>query len=698
MPNRIFKRESIVSYLIMILFIFLNLQNLLAQEELKLELRYKEWLNKDVAYIIAPEEKEFFLQLKTNEERDRFIEDFWQRRDPYPETPENEFKKEYYQRLEYANKNLGTESSRAGWMTDRGRIYILLGKPNYIFHEVSGIKFYPLEIWYYDNPSLRDLPTGLRIMFYKRRGVGEYRLYSPFFDGLGSLMPAYYGVPNDVFLSNPNFLAELDYDIRQAALSVAPGVSLTSSEDVLVKFYSPPREYIKVPFSGKTAIVTAKVSYATIPLEMAVHYVKYNDSAYVLNYAVEVPPKYLSFNQRDDKFYTRIDINGTIVDHNNQVAVVISDNAYIEQTKEQFDKSKTYRFVYKGQKLLIPGRYTLNLVLRDFISNQMGSISEQFAISSFGQEKLQMSTPVLCYKIERESAYSANKWKPFVYDNIHLFPKIDNTFDRSDTVYIYSQLYYPRIESLSSLPAFTCLYEIRDSEGKVVKKSEEKLIDANPGPFGRINLLSKLPINDLPPGHYKIRINAEESNLKQSIEVATDMTISGLDQNLGRLQFERMLEESPLFAHISLGQQYFNRGEIDQAQFHFRTALEFNRNSLDARVKLAKCLILKKDYKAAEELLIEALHQEPNNYDALICMGALQSSLQRYTQAIENYKKALDIGLETASLRNALGEAYMLVKDYTAAKESFERSLKLNPEQQNVKDVLQQLEKMISDS
>jgi GWxTD domain-containing protein len=691
------KRELLFPLLLAALFLIASFQGFFAQED-KLETRYKEWLQKDVAYIITPEEKEFFLQLKTNEERDKFIEDFWQRRDPYPETPVNEFKEEHYRRFNYANKNLGTESPREGWMTDRGRIYILLGKPNYIFHEPSGIRFYPLEIWYYDNPPIRDLPTGLRLMFFKRRGVGEYRLYSPFFDGLGSLMPAYYGVPNDVFLSNPNFLAQLDFDVRQAALSVAPGVSLTSSEDVLVKFYSPPKEYIKVPFSGKTPIVTTKISYATIPLEMVVNHVKYNDSAYVLNFAVEVPPKYLSFSERDDNFYTRIDINGTIVDQNNQIAATISDKAYIEQTKEQLDKSKTYRFVYKGQKLLIPGRYTLNLVLRDFISNQMGNISQQFTISSFGQKRLQMIKPVLSYKMESKAITSPDKWEPFVYDNIRIFPKVDKTFDKSNTVYVYSQLYYPRIESLSSLPNFTCLYEIRDSEGKVVKQWNERLIDVKPGSFGRIHLLKQLPIKDLSPGQYKIRINVEEINLKQSIESTTDIVISDINQNLGRFQFERMLDSAPLFTHLNLGQQYFNRGEIDQAQFHFRTALEFDRNSLDAKVKLAKCLILKKDYQAAEKFLIEALNQESNHYDALICMGSLQSSLEKYSQAIENYKKALDIGLETAALRNALGEAYMLAGNYKAAKESFERSLKLNPKQQNVKEVLERLGKMISDS
>ena len=682
--------------LILTIAIFISGESLGEQEEEKLESRYKEWLLKEVAYIITREEKDFFLRQQTNEERDIFIEDFWRRRDPFPETPINEYKVEHYRRLKYANEKLADDTPRAGCLTDRGRVYILLGKPNYILREPSGIRFYPLEIWYYDNPPLRELPTGLRLLFFKRRGIGEYRLYSPFFDGLGSLMPAYYGIPNDFFLSNPRLLAQLDPDIRQSAFSVAPGLGIGSSEDVLVKLYSPPREYVKVPFEGETPRVTATIFYATIPLEMTVNYIKYNKSAYLLNYAIEVAPKHLSFSERENKYYTRIDISGNILDQNNQIAATIEDKVFFEQTEEELEKSKTYRFIYKDQKILIPGHYTINLILRDFITNQMGRLSQKFTIPLLSQESLQMSSPVLGYKIQRESTTSPNEWKPFVYDDIRIFPKVDNTFDTSNNLYIYCQLYYPMIKLSQFLPLLSCQYEIQNSEGKTLKRIEERLTDIKPGAYGRLHLLKELPIYDLQPGQYLVRIIAKESNIKQSCEASAPLIISGLPQNLGRFQVERMLPSSPLFAHLGLGQQYFNRGDIAQAKAHFRMALDFDPNSLPAQVKLAKCLILQRDYKTAEQILSQALAQEPNNYDALVCMGSLNSSLKRYPQAIENYNKALDVGLESSTLLNALGEACMLAGDFKSAKSYFERSLVLNPDQANVKAILAQLEKKIS--
>ena len=690
------KGLSQVFCLVLIMAIFLSGESLGAQEEEKLESRYQEWLLKDVAYIITPEEKDFFLRLRTNEERNIFIEDFWRRRDPLPETPINEYREEHYRRFKYANEKLADDTPREGCLTDRGRVYILLGKPNYILREPSGIRFYPLEIWYYDNPSLRELPSGLRLLFFKRRGVGEYRLYSPFFDGLGSLMPAYYGIPNDFFLSNPRFLAQLDPDIRQAALSVAPGLGIGSSEDMLVRLYSPPRQNIRVPFEGETPRVATTIFYATIPLEMTVNYVKYNKSAYLLNYAVEIPPQHLSFSEREDKYYTRIDISGHIVDQNNQIAATIEDKVFFEQTKQELEKSKTYRFIYKDQKILIPGHYTVNLILRNYINNQMGRIGQKFAFPLLSQERLQMSSLVLGYKIQRESTAAPSQWKPFVYGDIRIFPKVDNTFDTSTNLYVYCQLYYPILKSLPFPPVLSCQYEIQNSEGKILKRIEERLTDIKLGDYGRIHLLKNLPIYDLQPGQYLVKIIAKESNLKQSCEASAPLAISGLPQNLGRFQVERMLPSTPLFTHLSLGQQYFNRGEIAQAKAHFRMALDFDPNSLPAKVKLAKCLILQRDYKTAEQILSQALSQEPNNYDALICMGSLNSSLKRYPQAIENYKKALDIGLESSTLLNALGEAYMLAGDLRSAKSCFERSLILNPDQANVKAILAQLEKKIS--
>jgi len=108
----------------------------------------REFLSK-VRYIVTKQERKIFLNLPPSE-RKRFIEEFWKKRDPDPETEENEFKRQYFSRIEEAN-HLFSEGGRQGWLQDRGRIYILLGPPEQREAYPRGYSLYgkPIEIWYY---------------------------------------------------------------------------------------------------------------------------------------------------------------------------------------------------------------------------------------------------------------------------------------------------------------------------------------------------------------------------------------------------------------------------------------------------------------------------------------------------------------------------------------------------------------------
>ena len=90
---------------------------------------HRDWLEREVVYIITDRENDVFLSLESFDERQRFIEAFWRKRDPNRTTPENEFRIEHYRRIDYANTFLGRETFLEGWQTDRGRYYIILGEP-----------------------------------------------------------------------------------------------------------------------------------------------------------------------------------------------------------------------------------------------------------------------------------------------------------------------------------------------------------------------------------------------------------------------------------------------------------------------------------------------------------------------------------------------------------------------------------------
>ncbi len=136
---------------------------------------YRKWLDQDATYIITEEEKEAFLDLKSDEERQRFIEQFWARRNPDPGSKDNSFKEEHYRRFAYANKRFG--NGLPGWKTDRGRIYIMYGPPDEIeSHPQPEAGAFPHERWFYRH--IEGIGDKVTVEFVDKVGTGDYRITS----------------------------------------------------------------------------------------------------------------------------------------------------------------------------------------------------------------------------------------------------------------------------------------------------------------------------------------------------------------------------------------------------------------------------------------------------------------------------------------------------------------------------------------
>src|SRR6201993_3946005 len=155
------------------------------QKELKQELKgpYKRWLDEDVRWIITDQEMKAFKNLSNDEERESFIENFWLRRNPNPDSPENEFREEHYRRIAYANEHFA--AGKPGWKTDRGHIYIAFGKPDSIDSHPSGGSYqrpmeegggetstFPFEVWHYR--YLEGVGDNLDLEFVDTCQCGDY--------------------------------------------------------------------------------------------------------------------------------------------------------------------------------------------------------------------------------------------------------------------------------------------------------------------------------------------------------------------------------------------------------------------------------------------------------------------------------------------------------------------------------------------
>src|SRR5437588_398976 len=189
----------------------------LGQKKQKLEKNYRDWLERDVAYIITRDERYSFLKLTTDEAREKFIETFWEIRNPSPGSPANSYKDEIYQRIAFADARFGIGSGVEGWRTDRGRTYITLGPPQQKQVLRNSANLYPIEIWFYGgaNPAL---PPFFYVMFYQRQGSGDYRFYSPYTDGPDKLATGVEAINSRSaalrMIRNSRGLTRLDYALR----------------------------------------------------------------------------------------------------------------------------------------------------------------------------------------------------------------------------------------------------------------------------------------------------------------------------------------------------------------------------------------------------------------------------------------------------------------------------------------------------
>ena len=192
-----------------------------AQKRNALPEHYAKWLNEEVPYIITDEEKKGFLRLTTDADRDLFIEDFWDVRNPVRGAVPNTYKEEHYKRLQYANETFGRRSNTPGWHTDMGRAWILFGKPKSHVTFIGYSQLYPCELWFYSNETGDpSFPSFFSLLFYMPEDIGEYRFYRPYLDGPMQLVRgSQFNANSDVY----SFLRPIGADLALASMSLIPG-------------------------------------------------------------------------------------------------------------------------------------------------------------------------------------------------------------------------------------------------------------------------------------------------------------------------------------------------------------------------------------------------------------------------------------------------------------------------------------------
>ncbi len=354
----------------------------------KLPARYKTWLTEEVVYIIAAKEKEVFLQLETDLERESFIKAFWRQRDPNPNTPENEFQIEHYRRITYANNWFGKESPAPGWKSDQGRVYIILGEPKSIDRIENKTELRNIVTWYYQGLGELGLPNAFNVLFFKRDYTGDYELYSPIRFGPQYLMANYDGDMTD-YQTAYFTLLNLEPAIAELSLNLIPGESSgyspSMSSELLItnKIPATPARQVNTKYAEKMLrykdMVEMEYTANYIDSSKVVAVVRHAAAgSYFVHYLIE--PKKLSIEKYNDKFYTTLEVFGNVIDDQNRNVFQFSKTIPVELNEAQMGQIQNKLFSFQDMFPLIPGKYKLTVLLKNSVSREFTSMESDIEI------------------------------------------------------------------------------------------------------------------------------------------------------------------------------------------------------------------------------------------------------------------------------------------------------------------------------
>jgi GWxTD domain-containing protein len=500
----------------------------------ELETPYKTWLNTDVVYIITDEERKAFKNLQTDEERQQFVEQFWLRRDPTPDTEENEFKEEHYRRIAYANEHYA--SGIPGWKADRGRIYITFGPPDEIESHPSGGSYerpqeegggststYPFEKWRYR--YIDGIGNNVEIEFVDTTMSGEYHmtmdpsekdalLYVP---GAGLTMNEQMGMSDKTQRFNRTDGTHLGTGDQPLPASMNQFERL----ERFAALQKPP----KVKFADLEAIVNTSIRYNTLPMKVRSDFVKITDSTVLSNVTLLFERKDLQFKQNENVSKATVNIYGRITTLSRRVVNVFEDVVQVEVPNSMLQSAIAGSSVYQKSIPLAPGMYRLNVVCKDIVGGNQTSYETALNVPHYEDEKLSGSSLILADLIEKVPTRSIGTGQ-FVIGDTKVRPRMTDTFERGEKLGIYAQFYNFTADEKTKRPSGSIQYQIvRSGSDKPVLEYTEDVNSIKGSSAQQVTVEKILPLQSLEPGLYSLRMKVTDKTSNQVLTPAANFTI-----------------------------------------------------------------------------------------------------------------------------------------------------------------------------
>ena len=664
---------------------------------------HRKWFEEEVVYIITDREEDVFLSLETLEERTRFIEVFWEKRDPYPATPVNEFKDEHYARIEYANKYLGRDTFRAGWRTDRGRYYILLGEPRER-HSFDGYnEVVSSELWFYQGDVTKGLPSFFYLVFFKRHDIGEYRLYHPVVDGPQSLVRGQYtqGPGPEGNAQAYETLQRIDAELANASLSFDPsepgdwttGRASLGSDLLIARVEDSPRRAIRTDYADAWLRyrdrVSADYSFNFVPSRGAFAITGGPQNTPFIHFSVEIDPQNFTLETDEDQtqFYTTLDISVEAVNEDDVTILAIDRPAYLELTRTQVQEVQASPFAYQDSVPLLPGTYDLSVIVRNRAAQQF-TVLETSLDTTFLSGGASRITDVIAGfdGTDLVEATDPEAIRTFQVGNVRIQPAADGLFALGNTLFVLAHVMEPRE---GQNVRFQVIADVSGSpEGEPLTELSAPVPDVGA-------VFARLPLDLGVGGSYWLRGNLEDEagNLLDQRDRRIQVSPRAGVPRAGFVYRRGFNPETPGLLPLVRGDQYLALSRFDEALREYELAVASGNPQLPAaRWKLAHGYVQSGRVAQAAALLDPMAEEFAEVFEVVTGLGFVRYFQGRFEDSVAHLERAQELRTPGPGVLNVLGDAYAQLGRLDEARTAFERSLEVNPEQPLLRERLAQLD------
>jgi GWxTD domain-containing protein len=506
------------------------------QKALRQELKgvYKKWLDEDVRWIITDQEMQAFKSLANDEERDTFIENFWLRRNPNPDSPDNEYRDEHYRRIAYANEHFA--AGKPGWKTDRGHIYISFGKPDSIDSHPSGGNYqrpmeegggntstYPFETWHYR--YLQGIGDNIDIEFVDTCMCGDYHMtidrsekdalkYVP---GAGATLYEQMGQADKKDRFSGGGLEQL---------GTGPMSTMNQSKQFdRLNTYAKLMAAPEIKFKDLEAyMVTSKIlSGPPFLFDVRMDYVKVTNDTILVPLTLQIRNKDITFQNKDGVATGTVNILGRVSNLSHRPIQTFEETVTVQVPSDLLGRTQNNASVYWKALPLRPGLYRVDVVIKDVNNpDHIGHYQKSVSVPKYDDDRLAASSLILADQMERVPSKDIGAGN-FVIGNTRIRPRVSSggtqpvTFHRNQNLNFWMQVYNLGIDEKSKQNGAKIEYQVTNTgTNQTILQTEELTSKTNPN-ADQVTLERSMPLASLEPGKYQITIKVDDGISKQQI-------------------------------------------------------------------------------------------------------------------------------------------------------------------------------------